>query len=248
VKSGRTQVEIIALYEELGSYRRRTRRAGSQRARPTRRGRGGARLSRATEVDHHLDGNVLVVADDRQVGDADPGTAARIEERVQRATAGKPGAQSTSLTVPSRRTVTRKSGDSQSMPDCRVAWQKPDVSGGGALTRPKVMWIFTTDGFFSAVADRNRPGHVVVRMRLWDDGERLQAAIGAGEVIETRGADYRFRICATHSQWSAYLAAAAAEIDYPNFKAAVAARDGMQRAHIYSDVWAVMRELQGRTP
>ncbi len=110
------------------------------------------------------------------------------------------------------------------------------------------MWIFTTDGFFSAVADRNRPGHVVVRMRLRDDGERLQAAIGAGEVIETRGADYRFRICATHSQWSAYLAAAAAEIDYPNFKAAVAARDGMQRAHIYSDVWAVMRELQGRTP
>jgi hypothetical protein len=110
------------------------------------------------------------------------------------------------------------------------------------------MWLFTTDGFFSAVADRDRPGRVVVRMRVRGDGERLQAALGGGELIETRSADCRFRIGATHIQWSAYLASTAAEIDYPNFKAAVAARDGMERAHTYGDVWAVMRELQERTP
>lgn len=110
------------------------------------------------------------------------------------------------------------------------------------------MWLFTTDGFFSAVADRDRPGNVVVRMRVRGDGERLQAALGGGELTETRGADYRFRISTTHTQWSDYVASVAGEIDYPNFKAAVAARAGVERAHIYGDVWAVMRELQERTP
>jgi hypothetical protein len=53
------------------------------------------------------------------------------------------------------------------------------------------MWIFTTDGFFSAVADRDHPGHVRVRMRVRDDGERLLVALGGGELVEKPGADYR---------------------------------------------------------
>lgn len=110
------------------------------------------------------------------------------------------------------------------------------------------MWIFTVDGFFSAVADRDRPGHIIVRMRVRGDGERLQAALGGGELIETPQADYRFRIRTTHTRWSDYVGSAAAEIDYSNFKAAVGGRDGAERAHAYSDVWALMRELQERMP
>ena len=109
------------------------------------------------------------------------------------------------------------------------------------------MWIFTVDGFFSAVADRDRPGHVIVRMRVRGDGERLQAALEAGELIETPRADYRFRIRTTHTRWSDYVASAAAEIDYSNFKAAVGGRD-VERAHAYSEVWAFMRDLQERMP
>jgi hypothetical protein len=77
--------------------------------------------------------------------------------------------------------------------------------------------------------------------------ERLQAALGGGEPIETRGGEYRFRILTTHAQWSAYLASAAGEIDYPNFKPAVATRHGTERARAYDDVCAVMRDLQDRT-
>ena len=65
-------------------------------------------------------------------------------------------------------------------------------------------------------------------------------------LIETRGADYRFRTYATHTQWSAYLRSAAAGIGYPNLKATVAARDGIERAHTYGGGWAVMREVQER--
>lgn len=106
------------------------------------------------------------------------------------------------------------------------------------------MWLFTTDGFFSAVADRDHPGHVVVRTRVREDGERLLAALGAGELLETQEADYRFRVRATREAWVGYVASAAEDIDYDNFKAAVAVRNGAGRARTYGDVWAVMRDLQ----
>jgi hypothetical protein len=44
--------------------------------------------------------------------------------------------------------------------------------------------------------------------------------------------------------WSSYVEAAAVGIDYPNFKSAIAARQGPERAHLYADVWTVMYELQ----
>ena len=40
------------------------------------------------------------------------------------------------------------------------------------------------------------------------------------------------------------VAAAAEAIDYPNFKATVAVRQGASRSHVYADVWAVMRTLK----
>ncbi len=39
-------------------------------------------------------------------------------------------------------------------------------------------------------------------------------------------------------------AALAKEIDYPNFKNAVAERQGTGRAHVYSDVWVTLLGLQ----
>lgn len=44
------------------------------------------------EVEDDLDRDVVVVADDRQVGDADPGAATGIEQGVQRAAGGEPRA------------------------------------------------------------------------------------------------------------------------------------------------------------
>jgi hypothetical protein len=106
------------------------------------------------------------------------------------------------------------------------------------------MWLFTTDGFFSAVNDRNDEGTIIVRSRVRGDAARLVAAVGVGNVIETRDSDYRFRVRLPRPAWVAYVAAAAEAIDYSNFKAAVAVRQGAGRAHAYADVWAVMLGLQ----
>ena len=108
------------------------------------------------------------------------------------------------------------------------------------------MWLFTTDGFFSAVAHRDDPETILVRARVREDALRLQEAIGQGEVTETPDADYRYRVLLPRETWSAYLAAAGDTIDYPNFKNAVAARQGADRARVYAGVWSVMFELQQR--
>ena len=44
--------------------------------------------------------------------------------------------------------------------------------------------------------------------------------------------------------FAAYLAAQGEAIDYPNFKDAVAARQGYDRAHRYAGVWRTMHDLQ----
>jgi hypothetical protein len=75
------------------------------------------------------------------------------------------------------------------------------------------MWLFTTEGFFSAVSDRNDEGTIIVRSRVRDDAARLVNAVGVGRVIETRDSDYRFRVGLPRAAWVAYVAAAAEAID-----------------------------------
>lgn len=106
------------------------------------------------------------------------------------------------------------------------------------------MWLFTTDGFFSAVAHRDNPGTILVRSRVREDAQSLVASVGQGEVIETPDGDYRYRVLLPRNTWSAHLAAAGDAIDYPNFKNAVATRQGADRARAYADVWSVMFQLQ----
>lgn len=105
------------------------------------------------------------------------------------------------------------------------------------------MWLMTTNGFFSAVEDREDCDAVFVRARVREDAEHMAAAVG-GEVIETPAADYRFRVRVAKTEWVAYIAGCASAIDYDNFKNAVAARQGPARASVYGEVWATLLRLQ----
>ena len=51
------------------------------------------------------------------------------------------------------------------------------------------------------------------------------------------------RIC-RREDWASAAAQLARAIDYPNFKNAVADRQGFERAHMYSGVWGLLRGLQ----
>jgi len=108
------------------------------------------------------------------------------------------------------------------------------------------MWLITTEGFFSAVADRDDDDFVLVRSRTREDSMALAAAVEGAEVIETPQADYRWRVRVRRSNWMSYVAAQALAIDYDNFKNAVAKRQGVERAGVYGDVWSVLLRLQER--
>jgi hypothetical protein len=101
----------------------------------------------------------------------------------------------------------------------------------------------TTNGFFSAVEDRDDCDAVFVRARVREDAEHMAAAVG-GKVIETPTADYRFRVRMAKTDWAGYVADCASAIDYDNFKNAVAARQGPARASVYGEVWATLLELR----
>ena len=106
------------------------------------------------------------------------------------------------------------------------------------------MWVFTTQGFYSVVAHRDDPERVIVRARAREDLEALREQIPSLRIFSDAEADYRWRAIVSRAEWVAAVALLAASVDYPNFKSAVAERQGVERERVYSRVWAELLELQ----
>ena len=106
------------------------------------------------------------------------------------------------------------------------------------------MWLMTTQGFYSAVAHRTSDEHVLVRARTREDIEALRRQIPDIEPFEDLDADYRHRAVVTRAEWVSAVAQLASEIDYGNFKSAVAVQQGYDRAALYSRVWGDLLTLQ----
>ena len=106
------------------------------------------------------------------------------------------------------------------------------------------MWVFSTRGFLSVVADDADPSRVLVRARVREDLDRLGELLPHLEPWHDPTADYAWRALVDRSEWRRALGVIAGEIDYRNFKNAVADRQGEARADVYERVWSVLRELQ----
>ena len=106
------------------------------------------------------------------------------------------------------------------------------------------MWILTTQGFYSVVAHRDEPDELLVRARTREDIEALREQIPTLEPFEDRTADYRHRAVVSRAEWVAALAQLATDLDYDNFKNAVAERQGHERAALYGVLWGELRRLQ----
>lgn len=92
------------------------------------------------------------------------------------------------------------------------------------------MWLFTPDGFFSAVQHKDDANKIMIRTRSKMHAERLIDSVPDGadrpNLVETPPpADYRFRITVTREQWVYMVAGFAADIDYLNFKNSAATRN-----------------------
>lgn len=108
------------------------------------------------------------------------------------------------------------------------------------------MWVFTPFGFFSVVAHRDQPDALLVRARARADLSELVKRLPAPrpKVQRTPDADYAFRTVVKRKAWAKLMTDFADELDYDNFKNAVAARQGRARAHLYHRVWAELLELR----
>jgi hypothetical protein len=102
------------------------------------------------------------------------------------------------------------------------------------------MWIFTTSGFVSIVADRDDPDRLLLRGRVRADLDPLAKEIGA-HVHSTPGADYPYRFTASKGDVAEAISRLVNAIDYPNFKDEVAQRQGRGRESAYHEIWAALR-------
>jgi hypothetical protein len=108
------------------------------------------------------------------------------------------------------------------------------------------MWVFTTFGFYSIVQKKPTDGFLTVRARDPKDLDSLRERIPGLGPTELGGGDYCCRAKVGRREFAAGLARIAMEIDYGNFKDAVAESMGHGRASIYHDVWADALKIQSR--
>lgn len=80
------------------------------------------------------------------------------------------------------------------------------------------MWLFTTQGFYSVVEDRDDPRWLLVRARTREDLAALGSQVEGLEVFESADADYRWRARLLREEWLAAIAQLVHAVDYPNFK------------------------------
>lgn len=112
------------------------------------------------------------------------------------------------------------------------------------------MWLFTDDGFFSAVKETRgkHKGEIALRARSIEDLRRWVAKHDGCSKIHTSQAgehrDYGYRIWMTPEAFGVALAATGTAVDYPNFKSRVMKTLGAKREHMLHDVWSVMAKLQ----
>lgn len=113
------------------------------------------------------------------------------------------------------------------------------------------MWVFSRYGFYSVVRKPSDGGNDVyhLRARVREDLERLKKAAGiSGEIIESKFADYRFRLLLSKEELDRVMLVLADSVDYPNFKDEVAKQAGQRdRLNSYARIWAEMARLQDKS-
>lgn len=106
------------------------------------------------------------------------------------------------------------------------------------------MWLFTENGFVSAVAHRDDKTLMMVRARDKKSLERL-ALIADTKIITTpTGSDYPHRVVVTKEVFKDWVTEAIDNVMYDNFKTQVAKTRGHEYAEPLHDVWAVMLQAE----
>jgi hypothetical protein len=104
------------------------------------------------------------------------------------------------------------------------------------------MWIFTKEGFISAVSNREGTG-LVVRAR---DKKALDALAESAEVSIAKSpkGDYPYRLFVSKDDFAVWVTSVISDLDYINFKSKVARTRGPEYSEALHDVWATMLHVE----
>lgn len=105
------------------------------------------------------------------------------------------------------------------------------------------MWIFTDNGFVSAVRKADNPSVLTVRARDRKSLESLAAQTGA-EVAQSPNADYPYRVFARQEEFAQWAFEQSMNVNYNNFKNQVAKTRGHDFAKALGNVWVSMLEVE----
>ena len=106
------------------------------------------------------------------------------------------------------------------------------------------MWIFTQDGFFSAVKNEFcRNDELMIQSRNKQDLINFSQVTGVkATILYNPDEDYLWRIIVKKTVLASYLAWRTQAIDYESFRDVVRDLDGDDRRAIaYSSVWAALK-------
>jgi hypothetical protein len=104
------------------------------------------------------------------------------------------------------------------------------------------MWVFTPDGFISAVDNKAKSGHLTVRARDRKSLETLQEMSGA-DIEFTPMRDYQYRVYVTKEMFQDFMNVMVDAIEYANFKDELYAVRGKTFARAAGQVWGIMCDV-----
>jgi hypothetical protein len=102
------------------------------------------------------------------------------------------------------------------------------------------MWIFTTEGFISAVHKDNA---IQVRARDRKSLQHLAEHCGS-KIVHTPLADYPYRMETDRPHLTSWLSLQVQLLDYSNFKSEVEAIRGFEFASPLHKVWEAMHDVE----
>ena len=104
------------------------------------------------------------------------------------------------------------------------------------------MWLFTTNGFISAVYKDNA---MQVRARDKDSLAAISKALRV-PIIHTPLADYPYRVSTNNDDFAEWVNGQVLSIDYKNFKSEVADVKGYEFSRPLNKVWDVMHAVEDK--
>lgn len=105
------------------------------------------------------------------------------------------------------------------------------------------MWVFTTEGFVSAVKDWNEPNKLVIRARSAHALSGLRDMFDV-EIKHTPSRDYPYRVMVAKAQFEQWLSGEVQAMEYTNFKDAAHSLGDSRYDRALIKVWTAMYESE----